>query len=83
MSTAEAAVVSFICPQSWSGGLGYGLMLRRMPSLLRSAAEFCYLGAGDQGVVDAKGAVLVPQGGHEPRSKSPKLGEGLVQNLTH
>lgn len=33
-------------------------------------AEFCYLGAGDQGVVDAKGAVLVPQADHEPRSKT-------------
>lgn len=35
-------------------------------------AEFCYLGAGDQGVVDAKGAVLVPQADHEPRSKTWK-----------
>ena len=68
MSTAEAVVVSFICLQSWSGGLGstYADASPGEPRLLRScAAEFCYLGAGDQGVVDAKGAVLVPQGEHD------------------
>ena len=37
-------------------------------------AEFCYLGAGDQGVVDAKGAVLVPQAEHAPRPKNWKEG---------